>query len=199
MQPGKHDHRRIGMGLPLIQQAADALIAAPLAAVKGAPRLLVTATTVPAVVAADIKARLKWLARELDEAPATDAPAGAVGTLGWMSPEQRAGAPVDARADVWALGQVLRAILCGRCPPGDDLPDAAPPDLAAIARRAIERKTGARGLRSIMESILLETMFDLPAMTGVEEVVISKDVVDGTAKPLLIYADKQNGKATATA
>ena len=47
-----------------------------------------------------------------------------------------------------------------------------------------------------MESILLETMFDLPAMNGVEEVVISKDVVDGTAKPLLIYADKQNGKAT---
>jgi ATP-dependent Clp protease ATP-binding subunit ClpX len=50
-----------------------------------------------------------------------------------------------------------------------------------------------------MESILLETMFDLPAMSGVEEVVISKDVVDGTAKPLLIYADKQNGKATVSA
>jgi len=50
-----------------------------------------------------------------------------------------------------------------------------------------------------MESILLETMFDLPAMTGVEEVVISKDVVDGTAKPLLIYADKQAGKATVSA
>jgi ATP-dependent Clp protease ATP-binding subunit ClpX len=75
-------------------------------------------------------------------------------------------------------------------------PDEA---LHAIARRAIERKTGARGLRSIMESILLETMFDLPAMSGVEEVVISKDVVDGTAKPLLIYADKQNGKATVSA
>jgi ATP-dependent Clp protease ATP-binding subunit ClpX len=71
--------------------------------------------------------------------------------------------------------------------------------LSAIARRAIERKTGARGLRSIMESILLETMFDLPAMNGVEEVVISKDVVEGSAKPLLIYADKQNGKATASA
>jgi ATP-dependent Clp protease ATP-binding subunit ClpX len=71
--------------------------------------------------------------------------------------------------------------------------------LSAIARRAIERKTGARGLRSIMESILLETMFDLPAMNGVEEVVISKDVVEGAAKPLLIYADKQNGKATVSA
>ena len=75
-------------------------------------------------------------------------------------------------------------------------PDEA---MSAIARRAIERKTGARGLRSIMESILLETMFDLPAMTGVEEVVISKDVVDGAAKPLLIYADKQGGKATVSA
>ena len=68
--------------------------------------------------------------------------------------------------------------------------------LRAISKRAIERKTGARGLRSIMETILLETMFDLPAMTGVEEVVISKDVVEGDSKPLLIYADrdKQTGK-----
>jgi ATP-dependent Clp protease ATP-binding subunit ClpX len=62
--------------------------------------------------------------------------------------------------------------------------------LKSIARRAIDRKTGARGLRSIMESILLDTMFDLPAMNGVEEVVISKEVVDGDAKPLLIYADR---------
>jgi ATP-dependent Clp protease ATP-binding subunit ClpX len=46
--------------------------------------------------------------------------------------------------------------------------------LGAIARKAIERKTGARGLRSIMESILLDTMFDLPSLEGVEEVVISK-------------------------
>ena len=69
--------------------------------------------------------------------------------------------------------------------------------LRAIAKRAIERKTGARGLRSIMESILLETMFDLPNMEGVEEVVISREVVEGHAKPLLIYADrdKQQGKA----
>jgi ATP-dependent Clp protease ATP-binding subunit ClpX len=68
--------------------------------------------------------------------------------------------------------------------------------LRSIARRAIERKTGARGLRSIMELILLETMFDLPTMNGVEEVVISKEVVDGDAKPLLIYADREKqGKA----
>ncbi|MBK8771892.1 MAG: ATP-dependent Clp protease ATP-binding subunit ClpX [Rhizobiales bacterium] len=63
--------------------------------------------------------------------------------------------------------------------------------LRAIARRAIERKTGARGLRSIMEGILLDTMYDLPGMTGVEEVVISRDVVDGDAKPLLIYSDRE--------
>ena len=67
--------------------------------------------------------------------------------------------------------------------------------LKSIARRAIERKTGARGLRSIMENILLDTMYDLPGMSGVEEVVISKEVVDGQAKPLLIYADRESAKA----
>jgi ATP-dependent Clp protease ATP-binding subunit ClpX len=74
------------------------------------------------------------------------------------------------------------------------LPDEA---LKSIARKAIDRKTGARGLRSIMETILLDTMYDLPGMDGVEEVVISKEVVDGDAKPLLIYADRDkqaNGK-----
>jgi ATP-dependent Clp protease ATP-binding subunit ClpX len=70
--------------------------------------------------------------------------------------------------------------------------------LRSIARKAIERKTGARGLRSIMEAILLDTMFDLPAMNGVEEVVISKEVVDGDAKPLLIYADRDERKAPKT-
>ncbi|MDE2446500.1 MAG: ATP-dependent Clp protease ATP-binding subunit ClpX, partial [Alphaproteobacteria bacterium] len=67
--------------------------------------------------------------------------------------------------------------------------------LKSIARKAIERKTGARGLRSIMESILLDTMYDLPGMDGVEEVVISKEVVDGEAKPLLIYADRAAEKS----
>jgi len=68
------------------------------------------------------------------------------------------------------------------------IPDEA---LRSISKKAIDRKTGARGLRSIMEAILLDTMFDLPGMTGVEEVVISRDVVDGDAKPLLIYADRE--------
>lgn len=62
--------------------------------------------------------------------------------------------------------------------------------LNSIAKKAIERKTGARGLRSIMESILLETMFELPGLDGVEEVVISAEVVDGDARPLYIYTDR---------
>jgi ATP-dependent Clp protease ATP-binding subunit ClpX len=64
--------------------------------------------------------------------------------------------------------------------------------LGAVARKAIERKTGARGLRSILEAILLETMFDLPGLEGVEEVVISREVVEGTARPLYIYADQSD-------
>ena len=66
--------------------------------------------------------------------------------------------------------------------------------LRAIARRAIERKTGARGLRSIMEAILLDTMFDLPSLEGVQEVVISDEVVDGNVRPLYIYAEKAGGQ-----
>ena len=66
-----------------------------------------------------------------------------------------------------------------------NFPDDA---LKAISRKAIQRKTGARGLRSILESILLDTMFELPSMRGVEEIVVSADVVEGRAKPLLIYS-----------
>jgi ATP-dependent Clp protease ATP-binding subunit ClpX len=65
--------------------------------------------------------------------------------------------------------------------------------LRAIARKAIQRKTGARGLRSIMEGILLDTMFDLPSMHGVEEIVVSPDVVEGRAPPLQIYAEGRSG------
>ena len=63
--------------------------------------------------------------------------------------------------------------------------------LRSVARRAVLRKTGARGLRSIMESILLETMFDLPGLEGVEEVVINREVAEGQANPLFIYADRR--------
>jgi ATP-dependent Clp protease ATP-binding subunit ClpX len=68
--------------------------------------------------------------------------------------------------------------------------------LHAISRKAIERKTGARGLRSIMESILLDTMFDLPTLEGVEEVVISAEVVEGKARPLYIYAERKGDTGT---
>ena len=63
--------------------------------------------------------------------------------------------------------------------------------LSTIASRAVARKTGARGLRSIMEDILLHTMFELPALDGVEEVVISGEVAENFAKPLYIYSDRQ--------
>jgi ATP-dependent Clp protease ATP-binding subunit ClpX len=68
--------------------------------------------------------------------------------------------------------------------------------LMAIAKKAILRKTGARGLRSIMENILLDTMFELPGMDGVEEVVINGEVVEGNAAPLHIYADKREDVGT---
>jgi ATP-dependent Clp protease ATP-binding subunit ClpX len=63
--------------------------------------------------------------------------------------------------------------------------------MRAIAKKAIQRKTGARGLRSIMENILLESMFELPGLEGVEEIVINKEVVEGRAKPLYIYSDRR--------
>jgi ATP-dependent Clp protease ATP-binding subunit ClpX len=68
--------------------------------------------------------------------------------------------------------------------------------LRAISKKAIARKTGARGLRSIMENILLDTMFELPGMDGVEEVVINGEVVEGNALPLHIYADKREDLGT---
>jgi len=71
--------------------------------------------------------------------------------------------------------------------------------LRGIARRAIARKTGARGLRSIMEKILLDTMFELPSLEGVQEVVISDEVVSGSARPLYIYSERDDEKGNATA
>ena len=71
--------------------------------------------------------------------------------------------------------------------------------LTEIAKKAIERKTGARGLRSIMETILLDTMFELPALEGVQEVVISDEVVSGNARPLYIYAERGNEKGSVSA
>ncbi|MCR0982071.1 ATP-dependent Clp protease ATP-binding subunit ClpX [Roseomonas populi] len=62
--------------------------------------------------------------------------------------------------------------------------------LKSVATRAIQRKTGARGLRSIMEGILLSTMFDLPGLDEVEEVVVNKEVAENRAQPLFIYGER---------
>ena len=71
--------------------------------------------------------------------------------------------------------------------------------LRSVARRAVQRKTGARGLRSIMENILLDTMFDLPGLEGVEEVVINREVADEQANPLFIYADRRGDVGSSSA
>ena len=64
-----------------------------------------------------------------------------------------------------------------------------PAAMAAVARRALERKTGARGLRSILESALLDTMYELPGMGNVVKVVVDEAMIDTDTKPILIYAD----------
>ncbi|AFO90970.1 ATP-dependent Clp protease ATP-binding subunit ClpX [Phaeobacter inhibens] len=69
--------------------------------------------------------------------------------------------------------------------------------LSSIAKKAIERKTGARGLRSILEDILLNTMFELPGMDSVEKVVVNEEAVNSDAQPLMIHADAEKESATA--
>ncbi len=69
--------------------------------------------------------------------------------------------------------------------------------LSAIAKRAIKRKTGARGLRSILEDILLNTMFDLPGMENIDEVVVNEEAVNSDAAPLMIYSDAKKEEASA--
>ncbi len=72
-----------------------------------------------------------------------------------------------------------------------------PDALRAIAKRAIARKTGARGLRSILEDILLDTMFELPGLEGVDEVVVNEESATSAARPLLIYADRRDEPVSA--
>ncbi|ATE65040.1 ATP-dependent Clp protease ATP-binding subunit ClpX [Rhizorhabdus dicambivorans] len=67
--------------------------------------------------------------------------------------------------------------------------------LVAVARKAITRKTGARGLRSILEGLLLDTMFDLPSMDGVDEIIVDKDVVEGRKDPVRVFSKKTKEKA----
>ena len=69
--------------------------------------------------------------------------------------------------------------------------EVRPSALTAIARKALKRKTGARGLRSIMENALIDTMFDLPTMDGVAKVVIDEHIVEDGAKPLLVYHEQK--------
>ncbi|HMM55874.1 MAG TPA: ATP-dependent Clp protease ATP-binding subunit ClpX [Candidatus Desulfobacillus sp.] len=68
--------------------------------------------------------------------------------------------------------------------------EVRPQALQAIARKALKRKTGARGLRSILESVLLETMYELPNLENVTKVVVDEGMIEGAAKPILIYADQ---------
>lgn len=68
--------------------------------------------------------------------------------------------------------------------------------LQAVATKAMERKTGARGLRSILENVLLDTMYDLPSMDHVSKVVIDESVVRGEAEPLLIYEHQETKAAS---
>jgi len=67
--------------------------------------------------------------------------------------------------------------------------------LAAIAHKAMERKTGARGLRSIVEGVLLDTMYELPSMDDVSKVVIDETVIKGESDPILIYENNKQDKA----
>ena len=68
--------------------------------------------------------------------------------------------------------------------------EVRPGALSAIAKKALARKTGARGLRSIIEHALLDTMYELPGMENVEKVVIDENMITGDTPPLLIYADQ---------
>jgi ATP-dependent Clp protease ATP-binding subunit ClpX len=70
-----------------------------------------------------------------------------------------------------------------------------PAALAAIARKALARKTGARGLRSILEQALLDTMFELPAKEGVQKVVVDESTIEENAQPLLVYREQAKASA----
>jgi len=69
--------------------------------------------------------------------------------------------------------------------------------MKSVATRAIQRRTGARGLRSIMESILLTTMFDLPGLEDIEEVVVNREVAEGRGSPLFIYGERKAEQSSA--
>ena len=73
-----------------------------------------------------------------------------------------------------------------------------PGALQAIARKALKRKTGARGLRSILENALLDTMYELPTQENVSKVVIDENTIDASVKPILMYSDQPKVAKTAS-
>jgi len=75
--------------------------------------------------------------------------------------------------------------------------DVRPEALRAVAKKAMERKTGARGLRSILESILLHPMFEVPSEDNISKIVIDESVVTGDSEPLKIYASQPEEKRSA--
>jgi ATP-dependent Clp protease ATP-binding subunit ClpX len=68
--------------------------------------------------------------------------------------------------------------------------EVRPSALQAIAKKALKRKTGARGLRSILENVLLDTMYEIPTLENVSKVVIDESTIESGAQPLMIYADQ---------
>jgi len=67
--------------------------------------------------------------------------------------------------------------------------------LKAVAKKAMQRKTGARGLRTILENVLLETMYDLPALRNVQKVVVDEAVMNGESKPYIVYGNAEEARA----
>ena len=67
--------------------------------------------------------------------------------------------------------------------------------LRAVAGKAMERKTGARGLRSILENVLLESMYNIPSQAGVAKIVVDESVINGDSEPLLVYETKDESMA----
>jgi ATP-dependent Clp protease ATP-binding subunit ClpX len=69
--------------------------------------------------------------------------------------------------------------------------------LRAVAERAMERKTGARGLRSILENVLLESMYNVPSQQNVAKIVVDESVIQGESEPLLVYENTETARAAA--
>jgi len=69
--------------------------------------------------------------------------------------------------------------------------------LKAVAKQPMQRKTGARGLRTILENVLLETMYELPSLRNVQKVVVDEQVILGESKPYVLYGNADDGRLSA--